>query len=82
MRTKDENYLSCGQTLRKSWFQQGQLVSPLWKQLRVQELELWALSLPLPVTNVCLWGNVSLYQPSTVKEWGGGVKQTQASEIW
>ena len=50
MRTKMRTMLVLWANTAKGWFEQGQLlVSPLW-DAQDQDLELWALSLPLPLT--------------------------------
>lgn len=79
MRTKMRTMLVLWANTAKGWFEQGQLlVSPLW-DAQDQDLELWALSLPLPLTKcVPLGKHVSLPILHCKGMGWGGVKQTQS----
>lgn len=79
MRTKMRTMLVLWANTAKGWFEQGQLlVSPLW-DAQDQDLELWALSLPLPLTRcVPLGKRVSLPILHCKGMGWGGVKQTQS----
>ena len=78
MRTKMRTMLVLWTNTEKSWFQQGPLVSPLWNA-QDQELELWALSLPLPLTKCVPLGKCVSLPILHCKGMGWrGVQQTQS----
>lgn len=78
MRTKKKTILVLWTNTAKGWFQRGQLlVSPLW-DAQDQELELWALSLPLPLTKCVPLGKRASLPILHCNGMGcRGVKQTQ-----